>query len=420
MPTGPTLAPRPFEKARALCIGVSRYLHLSPLPEAVGNGASELARILSDPNLGGYPPGQVLCLREDAASRERILEELAILADLVATEATLGGEESTVLIYFAGHGCRSDGESYLLTAATDPRDLPATAISGRELTAALAAIPSCRLLLLLDCCHGGGVGAALPGPEESFYQRLVAQAGKVVLTASRPDELSMLPPTGDLPSHFSRHLFSALRGGLKGWQGTLRVCDLFEYLQSRVTNDQPDQHPVFHGRMENNFPFALYLGGRREAGQSQGFPYDAYLSYVDREPDRAWVWRALVPRLEAAALKVSVAGDADDPGAFRVVAAQRGIEEARRTVVVLSRAYLQERALPFVDALAQSIGMEEGRGRVVPVSFEDFEQSRLPPRLRCLVGLNLAHPDPGRRARNWSRLVQNLGQPLPDLSSPVS
>jgi hypothetical protein len=119
----------------------------------------------------------------------------------------------------------------------------------------------------------------------------------------------------------------------------------------------------------------------------------------------------LVPRLEEAGLAVAVSGDVEQPGAFRVVGAERGITRARRTVAVLSEAYLEDEMTGFIDALAQTVGLEEGFARLLPVCFGDLPASRLPARLRMLVRLDLGHP--GRGRRNFNRLVKALHSPVP-------
>ena len=60
----------------------------------------------------------------------------------------------------------------------------------------------------------------------------------------------------------------------------------------------------------------------------------AYISYVDREPNTTWVCKTLVPRLEAARLRVAVSGDSADPRVPHVVNVERGVEQAKRTVAV--------------------------------------------------------------------------------------
>jgi Caspase domain/TIR domain len=408
-----------LDDAHALIFGVGEYLHLDPLPPAMRHGAEALGAVLSDVHHGGYRPDNVRVLVDAAVTREAILEELTILASLT-------GPQSTVVLYFAGHGGRftaGGDEVYLLPVDADGSTaaaLAATAVSASELAAALEAIPAGRLLLLLDCCHGGGLGSTAAATSESgglpegTCQAWSVGRGRVVLSSARGSEKSWLPAGNGL-SFFTGHLLAALRGGAAGHAGWVRVWDLFEYLQPRVTADaranRHDQHPVFKADLDENFPVALALGGvgagREEA--TDGYRYDAYVSYADREPDAGWVWETLVPHLEAAGLAVAVSGDVEEPGVFRVVGAERGITQARRTVVVLSEAYLEDEMTGFIDALAQTVGLEEGSARLLPVRFANVADGLLPARLRMLVTLDLHHPQRG--PRNFNRLVRALQAP---------
>ena len=143
----------------------------------------------------------------------------------------------------------------------------------------------------------------------------------------------------------------------------------------------------------------------------EGFRYDAYISYVEREPDAGWVWDMLVPRLEAAGLRMAVSGDSETPGVARVVNIERGIRQAKRTVVVLSDVYLADRMADFENVLAQTMGIQEGAYRLLPVKFGALDESRLPVRLSMLTALNLTHP--ARAEREFERLVQALRGPSP-------
>jgi hypothetical protein len=152
--------------------------------------------------------------------------------------------------------------------------------------------------------------------------------------------------------------------------------------------------------MEENFPIALSLGGRKSSVPQdvEGFRYNGYVSYLEREPDAGWVWDVLVPRLEAAGLRVAVSGESESLGVARVVNIERGISQAKRTVVVLSDAYLADHMANFENILAQTMGIQEGA-------------YRLPVRLGMPTTLNLTHPT--RAEREFSRLVQVLQGPLP-------
>lgn len=306
--------------------------------------------------------------------------------------------------------------------------LASTAISGSEFTAILAAIPARKVLVVFDCCHAGGLGqpkgaaaplvkAGLPG---RYYERLAAGRGRAILSSSRDSESSYVLP-GAVHSLFTQHLLAGLGGGAPGADGLIRVFDLFEYVQPRVTYEQPGQHPVFQADLEENFPVALHPDGtvaphpdgKRDSPPSAepGFRYDAYLSYADQAPDSTWVWETLLPRLEREGVRVAVSGASRDPGVPLVVGIERGILQAKRTVIVLSEAYLEDNMANFENVVAQSLGIEEGAYRLLPVKIAPVDESRLPLRLRMLAMLDLT--DPRRADREFGRLAAALRGPLP-------
>lgn len=406
-----------MDKAHALVVGIAAYRYVPALPPTVTNDAQDVHDLLVDPARGGYLPGQVRLLLDGQATRAALEQALADLA--TGTDA-----DSTVLVYLSSHGGRVDsgpgaGE-YIL--AVDSRidsaeALAATSISGAAFTEALAAISARKVLVAFDCCHAGGIGRPKDavGPEvkaglpERYYEALQAGRGRAILASSRSTELSWVMP-GAPNSLFTVHLLAGLQGGVASDDGLVRLFDLFEYLQPRVTADQPNQHPVFKADLEENFPVALYLGGQKGAVPEvqRGYRYDAYVSYVDQEPDATWVWDTLVPRLEKAGLKVAVSGDVEQPGVARVVGVQRAIEQAKRTVAVLSHAYLADGMADFQAVLSQTRGIQEGEYQLIPVKIGPVE---LPLHLAALTPVDLASP---RRAeRNLDRLVDELARPAP-------
>ncbi len=399
--------------------------------------ARDIYDLLIDPQHCGYPPHNVELLLDGEATQQAILQALTNLAKR-------SDEGSAVFIYISSHGGRigsglSAGEYLLPVGADVERDADGkvkvgkdakpilaveTAISSIELTEALRAVNPHKKVVIFDCCHAAGLTKGAEdavnvealgiksGFSEHYYAKLAAGRGWAILASSRNTEYSyVLPGAGN--SLFTQHLLAGLRGGIASDDGLIRIFDLFEYLQPKVTADQPDQHPIFKAELEENFPVALYLGGQKGVvPKVEGdFRYDAYISYVDKEPDTAWVWDTLVPRLEDANLRVAVSGDVESPGVARVVNVERGIKQAKRTVVVLSESYLADYVANFENVLAQTMGVQEGTYRLLPVKIVSVNESRLPTRLSMLTTLDLAHP---RRAeREFERLVRALQGPLP-------
>jgi hypothetical protein len=404
-------------RTAALVVGAAKYEHVACLPAAVTADAEGLAAALSSPAASVYQREHVRLLVGKHANRHRILEALAELA----TNTT---SEHTAVVYWSGHGGRiPDGihaGEYLLPidARIDtPELLAQTAISGREFDQALRDIRAGRVAVFFDCCHAGGIGwskAATeppfqPGLPTTFYEQVLSSRGRAIIASSRADELSWILP-GATNSLFTQHLLAGLTGGAADTDGIVRIFDLFEYLQPRVTADQSLQHPVFKADLEHNFPLAAVPAAARPDASADDYRYDVYVSYVDTEPDSTFVWDRLLPRLEREGLQVAVSGDVEQPGVARVVSIERGITQARRTVVVLSPNYLSDTVADFENTLAQTMGIQENHYRLLPVQIADIDPGQLPTRISMLTRLHLTHPQ--RSERELQRLIGAVQAPL--------
>lgn len=411
-----------LESAYALVVGIANYQHVNRLPESVLKDAQDIHDLLVDPHYCGYPSNKVQLLLDGQATQENVRQALAALPQQ-------SNSDSTVFIYVSSHGGSVEygphaGE-YLLPVDADPTtgtSLAQTAISGSQFTEALRAIPSQKVIVVFDCCHSGGIGhpkdAEAPvlktGFPDSYYEALKQGRGRVILASSRSSEFSYVLPDA-ANSLFTQHLLAGLKGGIPSEDGLIRVFDLFEYLQPRVTGAQPNQHPIFKAELEENISIALYLGGQKGVipQVEKGFRYDAYISYVDDEPDATWVWETLLPRLEEAGLKIAVSGDVEEPGVARVINIERGIRQAKRTIIVLSEAYLNHRMAEFENTLVQTMGIQEGTYRLLPIKAAPLDSSRLPTRLSMLTMLDLTHPR--RVEREFERLIGALRGSLPHM-----
>lgn len=260
-----------FDQGYALIIGVG-----ADLPNTVDD-ATGLAEIIEDPTRCAYPSDHVRTLTGKEATRDAILAAL----DGLSQSTDVSASQSTALIYFSGHGYRvssSLGESYyLLPYGYDMERLYRTAISGAEFTARLGAIPAQRLLVLLDCCHAGGVGEAkAPGlqlaksplPPEA-HSLLAEGSGRVLIASSQEDELSF---AGKPYSAFTLALIEALSGtGAAKRDGYVRVADLALHAREVVPGrTRGRQHPILHFERADNFVMAYYAGGETEP---KGLPF---------------------------------------------------------------------------------------------------------------------------------------------------
>ncbi|HSF29899.1 MAG TPA: TIR domain-containing protein [Candidatus Tectomicrobia bacterium] len=405
-----------MDNAHALVVGIANYQHINNLPPTVLKDAQDVYTLLVDSQSCGYPTDHVELLLDKQATQSAIRQALAELAQH-------GNPDATVFFYLSSHGGRLEsgryaGE-YLLpvdTLYTSDQSLAQTAISGAEFTTALQAIPARKVVVVFDCCHAGGIGQpkeatvpqlkALP---ESYYEALTSGRGRVILASSRSSESSYILP-GAANSLFTQYLLAGLRGGAPGPGGVIRIFDLFHYLQPRVTSDQPNQHPIFKAELEENFPIAMYLGGKTPAPMpspppADHFAYDVFISYRQQEPDRSWVRKTLQPRLEAQGLRACIDYRDFRLGAPLVLEMARAVEQSRYTLAVLSPAYLTSNFTELENVLAEHLGLETSQRRLLAIMREPCT-----PRLGMRARLWLDMTDDGELERNVERLVYELRQ----------
>jgi hypothetical protein len=258
-----------FSQGHACVIGVG-----ADLPNTIQD-AQGIADILSDLERCAYPSAQVQLLTGEQSKREDILTALDRLASSVTAD-------STVVIYFSGHGYQFKSDFadvyYLMPFGYDMNRLKATAISGGEFAAKLKAIPAQKLLVLLDCCHAGGLSnlenlgmeaAKAPLPPEA--EALFAQGhGRVIIASSKENEVSL---AGRPYSAFTAALIEGLCGvGVAKLDGYVRVTDLALHTREVVPQRTRDrQHPILNFEQADNFVLAYYAGGDE---QPKGLPFE--------------------------------------------------------------------------------------------------------------------------------------------------
>ncbi len=154
----------------------------------------------------------------------------------------------------------------------------------------------------------------------------------------------------------------------------------------------------------------MSLAPSRDETPTGGPSYDLFVSYAST--DRSWVEGYLFDALDAAGIRY-VSEAAFELGAPRVAEFERAVRASRRTLLVITPAYLADAYAPFGDLLAQTFGVETGTWPVIPLTLED---APLPPRLAMLVALDASRPE------WWSVAVERLcaavNRPLPATTPP--
>ena len=160
------------------------------------------------------------------ANKDNIFQKLD---NLIAQTANTPAD--FVVVYFSGHGCEFDRNYYLICDDTTKTNVEETAINGNEFLQKLRAINADKMLVLLDCCHSGGV-ANLPRSDIPFSDRqFLDKPNHVVITACHKTEVSYVSRPVSIFTY-------ALIEGLGGWylkeDQDVKLFDLAMYIRERV------------------------------------------------------------------------------------------------------------------------------------------------------------------------------------------
>ena len=278
------MASEQFTNGYALLIGVNENLIPGYALPTVANDVTALRDVLVHPQRCAYPRENVRLLLGSQASRQGIRAGLAWLKERLAADRS---DNATAVLFYSGHGAYDrSGNDYFLLPYDLRQPLGDSLLRAADIAAEIEHVRPRRLLVILDCCHAGGMGikgedpfaasglgkAAAPA-EARPVVALARGQGRAVLSSSTAEENSYIRRDRSM-SIFTYHLLGALTGHASGdGARDVLVSDVMGYVSRRVPESaRADYHvsqtPVFQLSGEN-FPVALLLGGQ---GLAKGSP----------------------------------------------------------------------------------------------------------------------------------------------------
>lgn len=207
--------------AYALLIGISYQDGL----DTVGD-AKDVAELLTDESLCGYPKENVLLVTGAKANREGILAAFDTLIERT-------DPDSSVFLYYSGHGDVLDGTFHFvphgIVEGMEYDAYTAAWVTAEDVREKISQLQTRRLIFFMDCCHATGMAvggfkprfgaetpeATEPNKEftklEGLAQKVDTERGISVI-ASCKEEQESYQLNGDRNSLFTKHLLLALRG----------------------------------------------------------------------------------------------------------------------------------------------------------------------------------------------------------------
>jgi len=285
---------------RGLFIGIDRYQS----PQIHWLSCAKRDAIALDALFFDTLGGSTTLLVDEVATRARIEREFESLARCDPGD--------TVVIAFSGHGTDTHE---LVAYDTDVRNLSGTSVRLSTLAEWFARIPARRLVLVLDCCFSGGMGAkvlraeAIPRDMKSVDAELTELSGdgRLIITASAATEPAWEDPRSG-HGYLTHFLIEALRGGEEIAElGRISVYSLLEYVTRGVTDRAHQfchpQHPTMRGTIDGELSWPTFAPGERyraafpEYAQARATSALESLSDFGFPPVLIAAWQGPIPSL---------------------------------------------------------------------------------------------------------------------------
>jgi hypothetical protein len=247
-------------EARRAALIVASYEYQEPglrRLRAPAQDAEALARVLEDPDIGGFDVRTIL--NQPAHVVSEAVEEF--FADRVA--------DDLLLLHFSCHGVKDEGgELYFAAPNTKLRRLGATAVAADFVNRRMNRSRSRRVVLLLDCCYAGAFerGMVARAGSGMDIEQQFGGRGRAVITASSAMEYAF---EGDeladgqerRPSVFTSAVVEGLETGEadRDQDGYVGLDELYEYVYDTVRERTPNQTP---GKWTYGVQGDLYIARR--------------------------------------------------------------------------------------------------------------------------------------------------------------
>jgi hypothetical protein len=195
-------------------------------------------------------------LHEKDAKRESVL---TALREVIAGSAP--GE--TVMLFFAGHGVRSDdGDYFLATPDTRIDDIRGTALPWSDIADILTRSRA-RIAVFLDTCHSGAAGVGAFTTNDAAAQSLLERvpSGIVVFSASKGRELSEEMPAvggGVFTSALVRVIASERSRFDANHNGVIEISELYRGVKAQVIANTDGRQTPWIARNQMVGDFSLF------------------------------------------------------------------------------------------------------------------------------------------------------------------
>ncbi|MEM6642576.1 MAG: caspase family protein [Bacteroidota bacterium] len=225
----------PGSVCHVLAVGINKYENANLNLNYARPDATSFSRQMKEQGSAIYSEVQVHTLYDGDASREKILNKVEALAEVLSIN-------DVFIFYFAGHGSMVDGDFYLVSTEAkrlyDNSRIREYGIEAQELQLAMREIKALKQLVIMDACQSGGsveLIAQRGASEEKAIAQLSRSAGIHVMASAGSDQYAT---EFESLGHglFTHALLKALNGEADGApkDGKVTIFELKSYLDDQV------------------------------------------------------------------------------------------------------------------------------------------------------------------------------------------
>ena len=265
-----------LEKAYALLIGIAYEDGLNTIGDA-----EDIATILKDESICGYPSKNVMLLTGEKADRNGILQAFKKLQKKT-------DENSSVFIFYSGHGGVFEETFHFvphgMKDGMTEEEYKAAWVTADEIKEHINALLTKRLIFFLDCCHATGIARSgisanqnrqttvieeiTPAPgkftkAEGLAQKIDNERGISIVASCKEDQESYQLGE-DRNSLFTKHLLQALNGHHQTHfeEPYVRILEVAGYLlrviPQRIAEVAAQQNPPISIKQEPYVNLEMY------------------------------------------------------------------------------------------------------------------------------------------------------------------
>ena len=272
------------DKTYALLIGVGKFSNdFHPIPPVKGN-IEDLFRLLTDKKHIGLPRENVLVSFNE--SHVEIQKQLL--------QASRRPDVHTLIVYYAGHGHRSDVKKLSLIAA-DTEKIGDEVIGGIDFdfvsNKVMKSSSAKQKILILDTCHSGLATQGVDDLTQNFDVK-----GSYILSSSPADDVSYFEKNAR-HTYFTGALLDVLETGVDNTNDMLTLEDIYDYSKDVLIEKK---FPIPNAKNELNIPPSSFFIARNPSFSSDKLKWRAYNLFRDGKLEEALdEFRSLLKRFPA-------------------------------------------------------------------------------------------------------------------------